>query len=65
MFGIYRIIMEKDKFELTGLLDVVLQMVLEKHGCELVQCNLSLAYDYWPMDEVSPSTYSLISSYAI
>lgn len=27
-------------------------MILQNKGCELVQCRLTLGYDYWPMDEV-------------
>jgi hypothetical protein len=29
-----------------------LQAVLENPGSELVHCQLTLTYDYWPMDEV-------------
>jgi len=27
-------------------------MILQNKGCELVQCRLTLGYDYWPMDEI-------------
>ncbi|KAG0574598.1 hypothetical protein KC19_VG275300, partial [Ceratodon purpureus] len=40
----------KDKFK--DELPQAVQVVLENPGSELVRCQLTLTYDYWPMDEI-------------